>query len=199
MTRPATYDRDEALTAAQQVFWEKGYHATSLKDMEAALGMGPGSIYGAFKNKEALFCEVLTRYHENNARDFQKLIAQAPSPLAALARFFDLQLEVLEKSAATRACLLVKTVLNATPAEETITATARRLLSAFEGEIEAGFIMARDAGELNADADTKALARQFQSDVTALRIAAHRELGPGELAQMAERYKQFYLGLERKG
>ncbi|MDX1730552.1 MAG: helix-turn-helix domain-containing protein, partial [Aurantimonas coralicida] len=44
------YDRDAALDAALRLFWAKGYHATSLKDLEAALTMKPGSIYAAFQS-----------------------------------------------------------------------------------------------------------------------------------------------------
>ena len=44
MSRSAPYDRDTALAAAMDLFWEKGFHATSLKDLETALEMKPGSI-----------------------------------------------------------------------------------------------------------------------------------------------------------
>ncbi|MEP3669912.1 MAG: TetR family transcriptional regulator, partial [Roseibium sp.] len=37
MKRAQPYDREKALDAAQDLFWRKGYHATSLKDLEAAL------------------------------------------------------------------------------------------------------------------------------------------------------------------
>ena len=50
MARAAPYDRDATLDAAMSLFWERGYHATSLKDLEAALSMKPGSIYAAFKS-----------------------------------------------------------------------------------------------------------------------------------------------------
>ena len=58
MARRAGYDRDEVLARAQALFWRKGYHTTSLKDLEAALNMRPGSIYAAFGSKEALFADI---------------------------------------------------------------------------------------------------------------------------------------------
>ena len=33
MARAASYDRDTAIEAAMTLFWRKGYHATSLKDL----------------------------------------------------------------------------------------------------------------------------------------------------------------------
>ena len=62
MGRTATYDRDAVLKAAMELFWARGYHTTSLKDLERALDMRPGSIYAAFGSKEALFRAALDRY-----------------------------------------------------------------------------------------------------------------------------------------
>ncbi|WP_250162665.1 TetR family transcriptional regulator [Psychrobacter sp. WY6] len=46
MSRTALYNRQDALERALlQLFWQKGFHATSLKDIEEALDMRPGSIY----------------------------------------------------------------------------------------------------------------------------------------------------------
>ena len=44
MSRTALYNRQDALERALQLFWQKGFHATSLKDIEEALDMRPGSI-----------------------------------------------------------------------------------------------------------------------------------------------------------
>ena len=84
MARTATYDRDAALDAAMQLFWTKGYHATSMKDLEAALTMRPGSIYAAFHSKEALFRATLDRYADRMTADLTRLIDTSPSPIAAL-------------------------------------------------------------------------------------------------------------------
>ena len=62
MARPAIHDRDEALARALRLFWAQGFHATSLKDIEKALDMRPGSIYAAFGSKEGLYRAALARY-----------------------------------------------------------------------------------------------------------------------------------------
>ena len=59
MARKAGYDREKVLDKALELFWAKGYHGTSLKDLEVALDMRPGSIYAAFGSKEALFTAVV--------------------------------------------------------------------------------------------------------------------------------------------
>ena len=60
--RPRQFDRDEALRAALQIFWTKGYDGTSMALLGDAMGMASPSIYAAFGSKEELFIEVLQIY-----------------------------------------------------------------------------------------------------------------------------------------
>lgn len=62
MGRPQTFERDEMLDQAMQVFWDKGYEAASVQDLVDATGVNRGSIYHAFGNKAGLFDAVLERY-----------------------------------------------------------------------------------------------------------------------------------------
>ena len=62
MGRPRTFDMDQALDQALQVFWEKGYAGTSIADLTEAMGVNPPSLYAAFGNKEKLFKKALDRY-----------------------------------------------------------------------------------------------------------------------------------------
>ena len=59
MARHARYDRKTALEKAVGLFWEKGYHGSSMKQIEQALDMRPGSIYATFGSKDGLFSEAL--------------------------------------------------------------------------------------------------------------------------------------------
>ena len=85
MARKAGYDREKVLDKALELFWAKGYHGTSLKDLEVALDMRPGSIYAAFGSKEGLFAETLRLYADRSEQQFHQTMAAAETPLAGLA------------------------------------------------------------------------------------------------------------------
>src|SRR6476661_2036032 len=62
--RPRSFDRDAALAAAMDVFWEKGFEATSITDLTEAMGINPPSLYSAFGDKEKLFLEAIEAYQQ---------------------------------------------------------------------------------------------------------------------------------------
>lgn len=186
MKRAPPYDRETALDAALQLFWAKGYHATSLKDLEAALAMKPGSIYAAFKSKEALYLASLERYFLRGRDDLRARVMDAPSPLSALADYLRAQGCGGDGGLNGRACMLIKTLLDTTAEDAAIAERSRDYLGIMQREIAAAFQKAKDLGELAPDADVARLAQRYQAEMAALRIEAHRGAGPGELAALAD-------------
>lgn len=60
--RPREFDLEVALDKAVRVFRERGYHATSIGDLSAAMQLATGSIYKAFEDKRAVFLAAFDRY-----------------------------------------------------------------------------------------------------------------------------------------
>jgi len=53
--RPKGYDRRAVLVVARDLFWEKGYEATSISDLERHTGLNRSSLYQEFGSKRDLF------------------------------------------------------------------------------------------------------------------------------------------------
>ncbi|MCS0632627.1 TetR/AcrR family transcriptional regulator [Telluria mixta] len=89
--RPREFDMDAALDAAIRVFRERGYHAASIADLSAAMGLTAGSIYKAFADKRAVFLAAFARYTALRHAQMRAVLAQEPTGLGqvrALLRFY---------------------------------------------------------------------------------------------------------------
>lgn len=62
MPRAKQYDREKVLEEAMNLFWDRGYHATGVADLEAAMGINKFSLYAAFGSKRGLLLEALDHY-----------------------------------------------------------------------------------------------------------------------------------------
>lgn len=60
--RHRTFDKEDALVKAMEIFWRKGYSGTSLSDLTDAMGINKPSLYAAFGNKEELFASAIQQY-----------------------------------------------------------------------------------------------------------------------------------------
>ncbi|MEJ2308392.1 MAG: TetR/AcrR family transcriptional regulator [Gammaproteobacteria bacterium] len=73
--RQRSFDKEEALIKAMEVFWRKGYSGTSLSDLTGAMGINKPSLYAAFGNKEKLFISAINHYVDQyGAPHFDKLL-----------------------------------------------------------------------------------------------------------------------------
>jgi len=195
MARAANYDRETALDAAVTLFWRKGYHATSLKDLELGLNMKPGSIYAAFESKENLYLLAIERYFNASRSGFRTLLKEAPSPLEALAAHFHSFTALSPSDQSRQACMLTKTLVDTKATDPKIAEATQSYLDAVCAEFEVAFEAARAAGQIPAGADPARLARRHQANVTALRVELHRGTPQDTIVALADDMAQEVLNL----
>ena len=64
LPKSSSSSRDALLTAAMQLFWERGYAETGMNDVLALSGVSAGSMYHFFRTKQDLVLGVLDRLAE---------------------------------------------------------------------------------------------------------------------------------------
>ncbi len=67
-----------------RLFWCRGFAATSISDLTAAMGIGSPSLYAAFGSKEALYAEALRHYAEQYEAMAWANFAAAPTARTAV-------------------------------------------------------------------------------------------------------------------
>lgn len=169
MARTKEFDPDVALRAAMNLFWRKGYEATSMQDLVDHLGLGRGSIYATFGSKHELYLLALDRYAEDlDSRALDQFSRPGPA-LPAVREFVEAFLA--DALADNRGCLVTNTAVEC-PRDRAI---ARRVESNWDGleTVLAGALTrARNQGELADGKDPRALARFLVTFVQGLRVLA---------------------------
>ena len=109
MARPRSFDPDQALDLARDVFWQKGFQSTSLDDITAATGLNKPSLCAAFGDKNALFLKVLDRYHERIVAHAERILDEGPSARDAIERWLTGFVPFCSGLKGSRGCLSVNT------------------------------------------------------------------------------------------
>lgn len=197
MSKPTRYERETALDAVMPVFWQKGYHATSLKYLETTLNMQPGSIYSAFDSKENLCLLALERYYGNSIARFQAHMDRTQSPLAGLADHLRSFARLAPEDRTRQVCMLTKTLIDTKATSPDISVQAKTYLADIREIFARAFEQAMAQGELPQDADSARLARRLQAHVSARRLELHLGTDPAEVTALAEDLACDIEGLRR--
>jgi len=88
MARLKEYDREDVLKKASELFWERGFEATSMSELVQATGLNSASMYKEFGNKEGLFDSALQDYQKSKLDPFLKALHDQPG-MESLERFLD--------------------------------------------------------------------------------------------------------------
>ncbi|MDF3058989.1 MAG: transcriptional regulator [Rariglobus sp.] len=156
--RPRAFDADRALDRALEVFWRKGYEATSLTDLTEAMDINKPSLYATFGNKEALFRKAVDRYESERAPVAGAALAE-PSARWAIERLLHVILESQTHPDNPPGCLVVQGALPSGASDEPIARELQQRRAATQGAIRERLERAKTEGDLAADADPADLAR----------------------------------------
>jgi AcrR family transcriptional regulator len=171
MPRKPSYDREDLIRRARDMFWKQGWAGTSLKNLESTLHLKPGSFYAAFGSKDALYQLALDQYAADSTATLAAL-EHSHGPLGALQA---LPRHVIEnETAPARACMLAKTLLELSPHGHPLADHANGHLTRMEHRFADLFGKAQAKGQIDTSHDPRGLARRYQSDLLGLRISAER-------------------------
>ena len=185
MARPKTFDREQALESAMNLFWAKGYEATSVQDLLDAMGINRGSMYTTFGGKRALFLAALERYCARLRGDTatgDSAGATNAGPLAEIRETFRSRIGAGPDP--RWGCFLCNTIVELAPHDEEVADRAESALR----RLEAGYLklLIRAAGQLPENARPPALASFLTNAYLGLQVRVKTEPDSEAMGGMIE-------------
>lgn len=155
--RPRTFCTEQALDAALDVFWEKGYEGASLQELTEAMGINRPSMYAAFGNKESLFLKALDHYAKKNTC-IQELL-DAPTAREAAQNYLRAMADLLSDPETPHTCLVVSGALSCSDDSLRVKEALTQRRAHYQGLIRQRLELAKEKGDLPPNTNTTALAR----------------------------------------
>lgn len=164
------FDTEEALDLFLNVFWEKGYKATTTKELARVAGISESSLFHTFRSKRDIYVSSLKRYNEKRKLWIEKMESNE-SALEGIKEYWRTIGNLAADPSKTRGCMITNATIEVTGDPEFLEylqSVHTRYDTQFKQELDRAVAL----GELSADADTTALAQFLACSLQGLRLLA---------------------------
>ena len=175
MARPKSFNVDDALERAMNLFWTDGYERASLSDLLVAMGIQRSSFYNTFEDKRTLFLQALDAYIQRVNVEFIIATLEASTEgRDGITKVFQDYVDHFATDADCKGCLLVNTQVEVAPHDAEVAArieaTTTEVTAAFEQAIK----RCQAAGRIKADLDPATTAQFLLNTLTGIRVLGRR-------------------------
>lgn len=160
------------LDRAMQLFWSRGYAATSIEQLVARMGIQRGSLYATFGDKRALFFAAIERYDRVVTSRLLATLDDQASGRAAIERFFRLKVALATAPRRPRGCLVTNSAAELASRDPETGTRVGAVLARIEAAFRRAVVRAQKAGEIDPGRSARALARFLTSSAQGLSVMA---------------------------
>ncbi len=158
MARTKAFDRDEVLTKAMNLFWKKGYHATSIQDLVDHLSINRGSIYATFIGKDELYKEAVTLYRSQNAVALKLFLLENSSVKEGIKSLMYRNLDQVKCDPERKGCFIVNCTTEYIPTHTDAVSIVDENRNIFLKTVTAYIQSGIDSGEISSSSSAYSLA-----------------------------------------
>ena len=167
--RPLEFDPDKAIDAAVEVFWCKGYEATSMTDLLEAMSLSKSSLYQTFGSKQQLFERCLSRYVDRLSAEMAKDLEEAKSGRSFIEDTFGGVANTAQQPEGAKGCLIANSANEFGQREPVLAVPVADGLNRFARVFMDAVVKAQAEGSISADADPRALGNYLVGTMNGLR------------------------------
>lgn len=173
MPRVKLFDKDDVLEKAMLLFWNKGYHATSIQDLVNALGINRGSLYDTFGGKKNLFEQALALYCNQNIKITREFLQSEKSVKVAIKKLF--QVFIDDSVEDKKGCFVVNTTTELSCEDDIINTALLYNKDNFEAMFLECLKKGQKSGEISQNKDIKSLSYMIYVLFSGIRVVARLE------------------------
>jgi len=165
MPRNKEFDYTEKLEVVRNLFWEKGYHATSMHDIVDAMKLNRSSIYDTYGNKHDLFLKCLSNYAVFKENQYKKAADTEGKGIEVLE--FIIRDIVEQTLADNKACLIVNTIFETASTDEGVKQLLLKTGASLHQVLEESILQAIAEGDLKTKSQPAVISRYILSSFSA--------------------------------
>jgi TetR/AcrR family transcriptional repressor of nem operon len=185
MARSKEFDKDDVVDKAIEVFWSKGFEATSIQDLVNAMGINRGSIYDTFGNKAGLFDVAIYRYQVDVPSQRVLNNANTGMPREEIVFFFNALLNRHACSKGQRGCLITNSIVELANRNEKIAAHYKTYIKRLEDALHTLIKRGQETGEITPWRGARATARSLLASAQGLIVVSKVNPGQQTLSDIA--------------
>ncbi|MBE9600763.1 TetR/AcrR family transcriptional regulator [Pedobacter sp. MC2016-24] len=172
MARTKDFDENEVLTKAIQLFWHKGYNATSMQDLVDTLGISRSSLYDTYIDKHTLFLKALESYQRAGNVKINEIVNQSTSAKETVIKLMELATNELVGDKQQKGCFMVNAEIEVAPHDQEVS----KLVCQNEKQMETAFFQVikkgQQTGEIKNNQDALVLAKFIFNAVKGMQVTA---------------------------
>ena len=191
--RPRKFDENQAVAAAMNVFWQKGFSATSLDDLAEATGINRPSLYNAFGDKQALYRRSLLMMRDHMQQAVQETLGK-PALRDALVGFYNAAIDVYLSTDPQAGCFVFCTAPAEAINHPDLKADMRDVLADIDRVLQDRFDLAVEHKELPSGFDASGAAKLAQAILHSIALRARAGETKNSLRKFARNSVELMIG-----
>ena len=170
MARTKVFDEQIVLNKAMNLFWQKGYNATSAQDLVDSIGISRSSLYDTYGDKHSLFIKALQLYRQERINPVMKEAGTAEDVEAYIKNVFELVKADAVSDNCLNGCLLVNSAVELAPVDPEVAAIANSIMQDSENAVCKAIKRGQQTGVFTIKHSARSLARFIFNSLNGLRV-----------------------------
>ena len=171
MARTREFDTDQAVSAAVTTFRGTGFAGSSIQDLVEATGVGRGSLYAAFGDKDGLYRAAMDRYRNDYAVPLLEMLNSGADARTLVRQTLEGLVEEILRDGDEQSCLIVSAAAERFHGDAHVQRHIQETTNALEEAFTRVLSEGQARGEIGSTAQPRDLARSLIATIHGVRVA----------------------------